>query len=446
MPVPGHGATALLVGIGACGLACTSPSSSLPQVDAGEAGVPEAVDVPGDAEAEAPEAPPEDDAAVPVDEPGEEDAGEADTGPSLCESAAAAVVEPIGLLAAGRYSPAVAVLPEGRVLIAGGYDFARGIQRSVELFDPASDALVETGSLRLGRNFAAVAVRADGAAVVFGGFNPGSGSVATSEVFDAAAGTWSLAGDSMEVGREAHTATPLPDGRILVAGGLQAIGFEFHAEAELYDPASDAFAATGAPMNARRAFHAAVLLASGSSVLLIGGDSGGGELATAERYEVERDEFWNAEGPLPHAAKAPAVVLLRDGRVLVAGGANARDGTLADASAYDPATDRFAPLEPMAVRRMAHTLTLLSDGRALAAGGWSDSTAPSASADALEVFDPATGRWETLPVRLARARHDHAAVLLPDCRVLVVGGQSVVGGGAPAAPREAEAITVPAAR
>ncbi|MDI7268078.1 MAG: hypothetical protein QME96_08795, partial [Myxococcota bacterium] len=89
-----------------------------------------------------------------------------------------------------------------------------------------------------------------------------------------------------------------------------------------------------------------------------------------------------------------------------------------------------------------HTITALTDGRALAAGGWSDSSSPSASTDVLEVYDPAAGSWRTLPIRLARARHDHVAVSLGDCRVLIAGGRQVIG-GAPVAPREVEMIVIP---
>jgi hypothetical protein len=97
----------------------------------------------------------------------------------------------------------------------------------------------------------------------------------------------------------------------------------------------------------------------------------------------------------------------------------------------------------MAVGREAHTATLLSDGRVLAAGGWSDTESPSASTGALEVYDPASGTWTALPVELARSRLDHAALLLPDCRVLVAGGQSVEPGVDPVAPLELELVIVP---
>ncbi|MBI5489467.1 MAG: hypothetical protein HY905_19190 [Deltaproteobacteria bacterium] len=374
----------------------------------------------------------------------EDGEAEVEASPTPCERVTEATVETVALLAAGRYAPAAAILEGGGALIAGGYEFERGAQRSAEVFDGATGTLLATGNLRQARNFPATAVTRGGEVLVFGGFHPSFGSDNKVEIYDPAAGSFRFGGNAMGVGREAHTATLLPDGRVLVAGGLQAIGFEFHSSAEIYDPAAESFVATAAPMNAPRAFHAAALLASGEAVLVVGGDSGSGELATAERYVLADGSFWNVPVALAHAAKAPAVAGLPDGTVLVAGGANATDGTLADATVYDEAGDRFEPVAPMAVRRMAHTLTALADGRVLAAGGWSDTEVPSASTGALEVFDPESASWTTLPVRLERPRHDHVALLLPDCRVLVAGGQSVVSGGVPVAPLELEIVTVPA--
>jgi N-acetylneuraminic acid mutarotase len=92
---------------------------------------------------------------------------------------------------------------------------------------------------------------------------------------------------------------------------------------------------------------------------------------------------------------------------------------------------------------MAHTLTVLRDGRVLAAGGWSDSTSPAATTDVLEVYDPAADEWETLPATLAESRHDHVALLLRDCRVLLAGGKQAATGGAESSPRAAELVTVP---
>lgn len=360
-----------------------------------------------------------------------------------CDTTREARIGTVGRLFAGRYSPAVARLADGRVLIAGGFDFNRGILASTEVFNPSDDSLSEGPPLAVARNFATTTLLADGTVLVAGGFDDRTGSTTSAELFDPVADEFRATDGGLALGREAHTATRLPDGRVLVAGGLQARGLRFLTSAELYDTERQRFVAVTALLQSARGFHAAAWVPARREVLIVGGDSGNGELATAERYDPARGTFSATAGGRAHAGKALAAVTLRDGRVLVTGGANASDRTLADADLYDPATDRFSPVAPMRTRRMAHTLTLLRDGRVLAVGGWSDSTTPSASAAPLEVYDPVANTWELLPVRLAEPRHDHAAVLLDDCRVLVVGGQQVTGDARPAAPRGVEAVLIP---
>jgi hypothetical protein len=80
----------------------------------------------------------------------------------------------------------------------------------------------------------------------------------------------------MSVSRYFHTATLLPDGMVLVAGGWN------DASAELYDPAAGAFTAKG-NMTTARYRHTATLLASGSLIIVGGGASG--DLASAELYQ-----------------------------------------------------------------------------------------------------------------------------------------------------------------
>lgn len=329
-------------------------------------------------------------------------------------------------------------MPDGRVLVAGGFDFAKNLaHKSSDLIDPESSAVAPGPALATGRNFGAAVALGDGALVVLGGFHPRLGSLQDVELLAAGAGAFTVGKSAMTEAREAHTATLLEDGRVLVAGGLDAQGFRFRASADAYDPSTGRFAKTGA-MTAPRAFHAAVRLASGD-VLVVGGDSGKGELANAERFDVMVGGFARTKGERAVAGKAVAAALLPDGRVLVAGGANAKDGAVVNADVYDAASDSFVPVPPMATPRMAHTLTALADGRVLAVGGWSNGVAT----DAVEIFDPGTSAWETLPLRLARGRLDHVAIPLGRCRVLIAGGQHAATGTSPTAPLEIELVTLP---
>jgi hypothetical protein len=94
---------------------------------------------------------------------------------------------------------------------------------------------------------------------------------------------------------------------------------------------------------------------------------------------------------------------------------------LATAELFDPKTGKFSPAGEMSVARAAHTATLLSDGRVAIFGG-SNGRYPNMSVQrSVEIYDPATNRF-TVVGKLRVARHKHASTLLPDGRVLVIGG------------------------
>lgn len=219
--------------------------------------------------------------------------------------------------------------------------------------------------------------------------------------------------------RAAHSATRLPDGRVLIAGGCNADGCEegIAADALLYDPASARFVATGSLLQPRVG-HRAVALADGS-VLLIGGWTASGVTAGVERYLPSTGRFQTA-GELLHARDGFSATLLDDGTVLVAGGYEGGMRRLASAERFDPATGRAEAVGALATPRMSHTATLLADGRVLVAGGSSDSSTVLAS---LEIYDPTTARFAPAGT-LARARHKHAAVRVGE-RVLLLGGASI---------------------
>jgi hypothetical protein len=349
------------------------------------------------------------------------------------------------MLARGRYSPAVARLSDGRVLIAGGFDFTLGMSASAELYDPVARSLTPTGDMFVARNFATATV-IDGGVLVIGGFDNMTGSVGTIERYDTASGMFVPSNVTLTYGREAHTATLLDDGHVLLAGGLQARGLRFQNTLELYDPATDTVRTSVSTLVPPRGFHDAVWLATRGAVLLIGGDSGMGELATAVRWTAGEDAIDPTHSDRAHAGKAVAAALLPSGHVIVAGGANATDGTLVDVDEYDPATDRFTPATAMSTRRMAHTLTALGDGRLVAIGGWSDSEmAPGGGAAATPSIEVrgTDGTWRRLPVDLAVARLDHRTIAIDACHVVVIGGQHAATGASPSAPREVELVTIP---
>src|ERR1700727_466784 len=128
-------------------------------------------------------------------------------------------------------------------------------------------------------------------------------------------GSVSAAGQMLEA-RSGHTATLLPDGKVLIAGGMRR-NQDFYKSAELYDPATGKFQLTG-EMNERRVGPAAVLLPSGK-VLIAGGWVGMGGTDSAELYDPATGKF-TLVGKMSVPRGRPSATLLTNGDVLIAGG------------------------------------------------------------------------------------------------------------------------------
>jgi len=217
--------------------------------------------------------------------------------------------------------------------------------------------------------------------------------------------------------RSGHTATLLPNGKVLIAGGMRR-NQDFYKSAELYDPATGKFQPTG-EMSERRVGQIAVLLPSGR-VLIAGGWVGQGGTDSAELYDPASGKFTPiAKMTMPRGR--PSATLLTNGDVLIAGGEKRDNESLASAEIFHASTLTFQSTGAMHHARISHTATLLQDGRVLVAGGYGDSVASGA-----ELYDPKTGNFAETG-SMATVRCKHTAGLLPDGRVLIAGGSDTRG-------------------
>jgi hypothetical protein len=239
------------------------------------------------------------------------------------------------------------------------------------------------------------------------------------------------------VARASHTATLLPNGTVLLVGGMHGAG----ATAESYDAVRESFSAAGRMVSERTGGHAAVLLPNGSvlltdgwsgpaitatllptgEVLIAGGFDGSRRLESAELYDLRTGTF-RSTGNMTEPRSEYAAVLLSDARVLMTGGNRSSDQVLASAEIYDHRAGTFRRVGNMTVIRHKHAATVLGDGKVLVLGG-SDARDGRGRYSSAELFDPTTGTFTGVNAMNAeRFKLPHAVVVLRTGEVLVAGG------------------------
>ncbi len=348
-----------------------------------------------------------------------------------------------GSLSIGRAYHAAALLKDGRVLIAGGLGSDGQPVIAAELYDPSSGTFSATGKMLQARyNFTATTLP-NGKVLIAGGDSSRetTTNLDTAELYDPTTGNFTAGGNitrfydpsvdkfyykgKMIAAHGKHTATPLRDGSVLIAGGGDSAGTAQRA-AEIYDSRSGKFIPV-APLNFARQEHRATLLPNGSVLITGGVDDHGQVLASAEIYDPSTHKFSLTTGAFPATGSnmsqgryEHAAALLPNGKVLVAGGGSGA-ATSNSAELYDPSRGSFtciggnrgagAPcLGTMNDYRNDALDTLLPNGEVLIAGGYNfhpgtahnvaaaQSITGSASVPfnvlwTAEVYNPAAGRF-----------------------------------------------------
>ena len=329
-------------------------------------------------------------------------------------------------------------LSGGRVLICGGTATGNvgGVLSSAEIYDPASQRFTRTGSMTVARQGHTITMLLDGRVLIAGGArNVGFRSeLASAEIYDPSTGTF-IATGSMSVPREGHTATILRDGRVLIVGGSDN-GTHTLDSAEIYDPAAGTFSRVG-HLNQPREAHTATLLLSGK-VLIAGGGRGGmpgGYISydTAEIYDPATSRFTTIRAHMKFDRVGAAAERLSDGRVLIVGGKSGKllmsrrhPGLssltpLSSAEIYDPESGTFIRTGDMSAPHYLATATMLGNDQVLVVGGWLMQGFVVVGMRDADVYQPQTNRFFSAG-RTAVARLENTATLLDDGEVLVAGG------------------------
>ncbi|HEY3056459.1 MAG TPA: kelch repeat-containing protein, partial [Thermoanaerobaculia bacterium] len=255
-------------------------------------------------------------------------------------------------LAAARSDHAAALLPQRDALLTGGSDAAGPIP-SAELYRAASATFSAIGaSLPIARSGQSATLLLDGSILILGGHGVAGSAINQSESFDPnhdpltgalfnpINGAFKLLPHALSVARSNHTATLLPSGQILVAGGRNDAGLL--SSAELFDPASGRSTPLPSSLNIGRAEHSATLRSDGS-VVIAGGVGGEGLLDSIEVYAPQSQSFAPLATKLIVARRNHTATLLSIGEILIAGG-EGTSGTLAHAELIGPAeADTSAP-------------------------------------------------------------------------------------------------------
>jgi hypothetical protein len=345
---------------------------------------------------------------------------QADTG----KSAVATVIVPprvvsgnftaVGNLITARANHSATLLPNGKVLIAGGAGDNFQSLASAELYDPSTGRFSPAGNMTTPRSWHTAILLGNGKVLIAGGAQTRSdlgvaANGVSAELYDPSTGSFTATGSMLSGGWAVSTV--LPDGRVLVAKDVNA---------EIYDPVSGSFTLTAAYADPIQAAETATLLLDGMVLVTGGCATAQCTAAGAELYDPRTGRF-SLTGPRPtvlFGGPIPATLLM-DGKVLLV--VSNDIGIPDDAEVYDPAAGTFTYIGHTSQEHEFSAAARLPDGTVLIAGG---SMPGGNGSPGTELYAPATGTF-TFAGNMITGRSEHTATLLPDGTVLIVGGYSI---------------------
>jgi hypothetical protein len=318
----------------------------------------------------------------------------------------------------------------GKVLLAGG-DNRNGVPRtSTELYDPATNTVVDGPAMKIPRSgHTATAIPSGpnaGKILLAGGNGADAGELPSTELYDPAANRFSP-GPAMRAACSVCTAMVITSGKnagkILIVGSYDSRGQT--ALVELYDPGVNQFIA-GLRTNMGH-FYSATPISSGKNagkVLIVGGSDATNQkvVALTGLYDPEANTF--SSGPsVKNIGEHHTTTVITSGpqvgKILIAGGGNwiGDSTTVASTELYDPGSNAFSPGPSMNTPRAGHTATVVlsgkNAGRILIAGGVkTQGTRPVVKLSSTELYDPLTNTFAPGP-KMNWDRADAVAVQLP---------------------------------
>ena len=305
------------------------------------------------------------------------------------------------------------------VLVVGGYKNPNNYLNTAEIYGVNSKTWANAKPMKYARKDHTATLLQNGKVLIAGGYNKSDKYLNSVEIYDPDTGEWSDAKPMLSK-RNNHTATLLPNGKVLVTGGHNSDGNLI--TAEIYDPVNNEWTLVKS-MYDPRANHAATLIKDKNDkyvVLVFGGYSE--DSRTVEAYDYSTGNWTRKsqmlDTPAPGSFRA---TVLADQKVLITGDNFSDDGDKAYIYNYD--LDTWTQIGDLNQSRKNHQAILLPNGKVLVIGGGYYNGVSQVLLKSVEIYDQDNNRWLYVADMCDRRYYGHTATVLPDGSVLVAGGE-----------------------